>query len=60
MSLGSRQGNAHLHRHVASRPPGVRYDEQRFHAVMPENGILVVDDDTQAALAREIAARIQS
>ena len=27
MSLGSRQGNAHLHWHVAPLPPGVPYDE---------------------------------
>lgn len=54
MSLGSRQGNAHLHWHLAPLPPGVPYREQQFHAVMAENGVLAVDDDRQAALAREI------
>jgi histidine triad (HIT) family protein len=34
-SLGSRQGNAHLHRHIA----GVPYVRQRFHALMTENGV---------------------
>ncbi|MEO3775831.1 HIT family protein [Micromonospora sp. B11E3] len=59
MSLGSQEGNAHLHWHLAPLPPGVPYDQQQFHAVMAENGILGVDDDSQAALARDIRSRIQ-
>jgi diadenosine tetraphosphate (Ap4A) HIT family hydrolase len=58
LSLGSRQGNAHLHWHLAPLPPGIPYDQQQFHAVMAENGILSVDDDSQAALAGEISSRI--
>ncbi|GAB1693264.1 hypothetical protein [Krasilnikovia sp. M28-CT-15] len=58
MSLGSQQGNAHLHWHLAPLPPGVPYDEQQFHAVMRTNGIVTVDDDRQAALAHEIRLRI--
>ncbi|MFG1993554.1 HIT family protein [Actinoplanes sp. NPDC048988] len=58
MSLGSRQGNAHLHWHLAPLPPGVPYREQQFHAVMSENGTLAVTDGSQAALAREIRGRI--
>ncbi|MFI6298166.1 hypothetical protein ACIBEJ_41710 [Nonomuraea sp. NPDC050790] len=38
--LGSRQGNAHLHWHVAALPPGVPYERQRYHALMAENGVL--------------------
>src|SRR5262245_61629209 len=34
MSLGSHQGNAHVHSHVAPLPPGVPYREQQFHALM--------------------------
>jgi diadenosine tetraphosphate (Ap4A) HIT family hydrolase len=59
MSLGSRQGNAHLHWHLAPLPPGVPDDRQQFHAVMAENGVLEVDDDSQAALAREIRGRVE-
>jgi diadenosine tetraphosphate (Ap4A) HIT family hydrolase len=59
MSLGSQQGNAHLHWHLAPLPPGIPYDRQQFHAVMAENGILAVDADRQAALAGEISSRIQ-
>jgi diadenosine tetraphosphate (Ap4A) HIT family hydrolase len=54
LSLGSKQGNAHLHWHVAPLPPGVPYDEQQFHAVMAENGVLAVTDAAQAALATRI------
>ena len=56
LSLGSQQGNAHLHWHVAPLPPGVPYDRQQFHALMAENGVLAVDDAAQAALAARIRA----
>jgi histidine triad (HIT) family protein/ATP adenylyltransferase len=54
LSLGSQQGNAHLHWHVAPLPPGVPYDRQQYHALMAENGVLNIDDGSQAALARAI------
>ncbi|MFU8851609.1 HIT family protein [Micromonospora sp. SL1-18] len=59
MSLGSQQGNAHLHWHLAPLPPGVPYHQQQFYALMAENGVLTVDDDAQSALAREVRSRIQ-
>lgn len=54
MSLGSHQGNAHVHWHVAPLPPGVSYERQQFYAVMAENGILDVEPEAQAALATRI------
>lgn len=60
MSLGSRQGNAHLHWHLAPLPPGVPYHRQQFHAVMAENGILAVDDESQAELARQISSHLRN
>ena len=54
LSLGSKQGNAHLHWHIVPLPPGVPYRQQQYHALMSENGVLDVRDDTQAALARAI------
>lgn len=54
LSLGSRQGNAHLHWHVAPLPPGIPYEQQQFHALMAENGVLEMDESSQAALARAI------
>jgi diadenosine tetraphosphate (Ap4A) HIT family hydrolase len=58
LSLGSQQGNAHLHWHLAPLPPGRPYREQQFHALMAENGVLDVDDHSQAALARRIRTAI--
>jgi len=54
LSLGSQQGNSHVHWHIAPLPPGVPYDQQQFYALMSENGVLDVDDSAQAALAAAI------
>jgi diadenosine tetraphosphate (Ap4A) HIT family hydrolase len=59
MSLGSQQGNAHLHWHVAPLPPGVPYHQQQFHALMTENGVLAVDHAAQAALAQRIRDHVK-
>jgi diadenosine tetraphosphate (Ap4A) HIT family hydrolase len=56
LSLGSHQGNAHVHWHVAPLPPGVPYDEQQYAALMHEHGYLDVPPAEQAALAARIAA----
>jgi diadenosine tetraphosphate (Ap4A) HIT family hydrolase len=40
LSLGSQQGNSHVHWHVAPLPPGTPYEQQQYHALMAENGIL--------------------
>jgi histidine triad (HIT) family protein/ATP adenylyltransferase len=60
-SLGSQQGNAHLHWHVAALPSGVPYPQQQFHALMTENGVLSLPLDEAADMAarlrRAIAAR---
>ncbi len=58
MSLGSQQGNTHLHWHLAPLPFGVPYDQQQFHAVMAEHGVLAVDDTAQAALAQRIRGQL--
>jgi len=58
LSLGSQQGNAHLHWHIAPLPPGVPYRQQQFHALMAENGVLNVDDASQAALAKSIRSNL--
>jgi diadenosine tetraphosphate (Ap4A) HIT family hydrolase len=56
LSLGSHQGNGHVHWHVAPLPPGVPYREQQYAALMAENGYLDLPDAELAALARRIAA----
>jgi diadenosine tetraphosphate (Ap4A) HIT family hydrolase len=55
-SLGSQQGNAHLHWHIAALPPGVPYEQQQFHALMTENGVLSVP----ATKAAEMASRLRA
>ena len=54
LSLGSREGNAHLHWHLAPLPPGVPYEQQQYHALMTEHGVLNVTDRQQAELAARI------
>lgn len=54
-SLGSQQGNAHLHWHVAALPSGVPYPQQQFHALMAENGVLSPPSEQMT----EMAARLR-
>jgi ATP adenylyltransferase len=54
LSLGSKDGNSHIHWHVAPLPPGVPYDKQQYHALMAENGILAVTGEAMAALATRL------
>ena len=59
LSLGSHQGNAHVHWHIAPLPPGVPYEAQQFHALMVgPDGYLAIPDDEQAGLTRRIAAAL--
>jgi diadenosine tetraphosphate (Ap4A) HIT family hydrolase len=59
LSLGSKQGNSHVHWHLAPLPPGVAYEEQQFRALMTEtNGYLDVPNEDQAALAHAIASKL--
>ena len=53
-SMGSAEGNAHIHWHIAPLPPGVPYREQQFRAVAVENGILAYSPSELAALADRI------
>ncbi|MFD6421950.1 HIT family protein [Streptomyces sp. NPDC060198] len=57
-SLGSQEGNAHLHWHVAALPPGVPYAEQQFHALMAENGVLRRSPADERRLGRLIREAI--
>jgi len=60
LSLGSQQGNAHVHWHVAPLPPGVPYEEQQFAALMlEEKGTLEIPEAEKAALAARIRCRIE-
>ena len=51
LSLGSQQGNSHVHWHIAPLPPGVPYERQQFHALMAEHGVLAWSPEDAARLA---------
>lgn len=51
LSLGSQQGNQHVHFHVVPLPPGVPYEQQQYHALMAENGVISMSDDAMAELS---------
>ncbi len=59
LSLGSRQGNSHVHWHLAPLPRGVPYQEQQLAALdWGRAGILDRSEDEQAALAARIRAAL--
>ncbi|MFF0492776.1 hypothetical protein ACFYTQ_27415 [Nocardia sp. NPDC004068] len=58
LSLGSQQGNSHLHWHVAPLPPNVPYREQQFHALMSENGVIPWELDDAIRLADRLRAAL--
>jgi diadenosine tetraphosphate (Ap4A) HIT family hydrolase len=54
LSLGSQQGNRHVHWHIAPLPPGVPYEEQQLAALHPDRGLLQISEEEMAALAGRI------
>ena len=58
LSLGSQQGNRHVHWHVAPLPPGVPYEEQQLAALSMRRGILSIPPAEMADLAQQIRAHL--
>lgn len=58
LSLGSQQGNRHLHWHVAPLPPGVAYQDQQLAALMMSRGILDITAHEKAELAGQLRTRL--
>jgi diadenosine tetraphosphate (Ap4A) HIT family hydrolase len=58
LSLGSQQGNRHVHWHLAPLPPGIPYREQQLAALAMSRGIVRVTPDEALDLARRIRARL--
>jgi diadenosine tetraphosphate (Ap4A) HIT family hydrolase len=56
-SLGSQDGNRHVHWHVAPLPPGVPFDQQQF-AALDSNRVLDIGDEEMAELAGRIRLTI--
>ena len=55
LSLGSQQGNAHVHWHVAALPPDTPFEMQQFAALDAERAGVI---DTPAHEAEALAARL--
>lgn len=60
LSLGSQQGNSHLHWHIAPLPPGTPYHRQQYHALMAEHGVLAWSAEEAAALGARIRAELRA
>jgi diadenosine tetraphosphate (Ap4A) HIT family hydrolase len=58
LSLGSQDGNRHVHWHIAPLPPGVPFDEQQL-AALDANRVLDLGDDEMAELAARIRQAIE-
>jgi len=56
LSLGSRQGNSHVHWHIAPLPPGVPFHEQQFAALQVTDRVLDLAEDEMVALTARIRA----
>jgi ATP adenylyltransferase len=59
LSLGSQQGNRHVHWHVAPLPPGVPFEEQQLEALRATNGTLDIPEEEMRALASRLRARLK-
>ncbi len=58
LSLGSQQGNRHIHWHLVPLPPGVPYEEQQLAALNLEKGGLKIPDEEMISLANKLKQRI--
>lgn len=53
-SLGSQQGNRHVHWHIAPLPFGVPFEKQQLEALKIENGVLDLTRDQMQELEERI------
>lgn len=58
LSLGSQQGNRHVHWHLVPLPPGVPYERQQLAALAHERGYLRTEPAAMADLATRIRERM--
>jgi ATP adenylyltransferase len=54
LTLGSQQGNRHVHWHIAPLPLGVPYEKQQTAALDHSGGILALSDEEMASLAQTL------
>lgn len=54
LTLGSQQGNRHVHWHLAPLPPGVPYEQQQTAALDLSRGVLALSDEEMTSLAQAL------
>jgi hypothetical protein len=54
LSLGSQQGNRHIHWHIVPLPYNVPFKQQQLEALRIENGFLEIPDQEMSELAKRI------
>lgn len=59
LTLGSQQGNRHVHWHLAPLPPGVPYEQQQTAALDNSKGILAISDEEKALLAQAVRQELE-
>ena len=59
LSLGSQQGNSHVHWHIAPLPPGVPFRKQQLEALRIEDRILDLSQPEMSSLAAQIRAAME-
>jgi diadenosine tetraphosphate (Ap4A) HIT family hydrolase len=60
LSLGSQQGNRHVHWHIAPLPYGIPFKQQQLEALRVENMILEIPDHEMAELAERIRQNLRT
>lgn len=59
LTLGSNQGNAHVHWHVVPLPKGTPYEQQQGAAVGWQAGVLKIPEADMVAMADRLRKRIE-
>jgi len=60
LSLGSYQGNRHVHWHVVPLPPGVPFEQQQLSALSWDGGIIELSPQERNELADRIRAELRA
>lgn len=60
LSLGSQQGNRHVHWHIAPLPPGIPFKQQQLAALSIENGFLDIPEERMAELVQSIQHNLKA
>ncbi len=58
LSLGSQQGNKHVHWHIAPLPFGVPFEEQQLEALSIKHGVLQLSAEEMSTLAAQLHAAL--